>query len=55
MYEGGDGKKNRETFPHIPVEPSKPQNFSPSKPFVVYGITHIIVATYGNSKNKRHK
>ena len=30
MYEGGDGK-NRETFPRIPDEPSKPRNFSPSK------------------------
>ena len=26
MYEGGDGK-NRETFPRIPDEPSKPRNF----------------------------
>ena len=30
MYEGGDGK-NCKTFPRIPDEPSKPQNFSPSK------------------------
>jgi len=30
MYKGGDGK-NRETFPHIPDEPSKLRNFSPSK------------------------
>ena len=30
MYEGGDGN-NRETFPRIPDEPSKPRNFSPSK------------------------
>ena len=30
MHEGGDGK-NRETFPRIPDEPSKPRNFSPSK------------------------
>ena len=30
MYEGGDGK-NRETFPCIPDEPSKPRNFLPSK------------------------
>ena len=29
MHEGGDGK-NRKTFPCIPDEPSKPQNFSPS-------------------------
>ena len=28
MYEGGDGK-NRETFPRIPDEPSKPRNFHP--------------------------
>ena len=32
MCEGGDGNgKNRETFPRIPDEPSKPRNFSPSK------------------------
>jgi len=30
MYEGGD-EKNRETFPCIPDEPSKPRKFSPSK------------------------
>ena len=30
MYEGSDGK-NRETFPCIPDEPSKPQIFLPSK------------------------
>ena len=30
MCEGGHGK-NRETFLHIPDEPSKPRNFSPSK------------------------
>jgi len=30
MYEGGDGQ-NRKTFPYLPDEPSKPQNFSPSK------------------------
>jgi len=30
MYEGDDGK-NRETFPRIPDEPSKPRNFSPLK------------------------
>ena len=30
MYEDGDGK-NRETFPHIPDEPSKLPDFSPSK------------------------
>ena len=30
MYEGGDGK-NREAFPYISDEPSKPLNFSPSK------------------------
>ena len=30
MYESSDGK-NHETFPHIPDEPSKPRNFSPSK------------------------
>ena len=37
LYEGGDGK-NRETFPRIPDEPSKPRNFSPSKlmSFTVY-------------------
>ena len=37
MYEGGDGK-NRKTFPHIPDEPNKPQNFSPLKllSFTVY-------------------
>ena len=37
MYEGGDGK-NCKTFPHIPDEPSKLQNFSPSKllSFTVY-------------------
>ena len=37
-YEGGDGK-NHETFPHIPDEPNKLQNFSPSKLLsVVYGM-----------------
>jgi len=30
MHEGGDGK-NCKTFRCIPDEPSKPQNFSPSK------------------------
>ena len=37
MYEGGDGK-NHETFPRIPDELNKPQNFSPSKllSFTVY-------------------
>ena len=28
MYEDGD-EKNRENFPHIPDEPSKPQNVHP--------------------------
>ena len=36
MYEGGD-EKNRETFPHIPDEPSKPWNFY-SQTFVVNGM-----------------
>ena len=43
MYEGGDGK-NRKTFPRISDEPSKPQNFSPSKTFVVYGILNMVTA-----------
>ena len=30
MYKGGDGK-NRETFPRIPDEPSKPRNFCRSR------------------------
>jgi len=40
MYKGGDGK-NREIFPRIPDEPSKPRNFSPSKllPFTVGNCT----------------
>jgi len=41
MYEGGDWK-NRETFPRIPDEPSKPRNFSPSK-LLSFAVTIYIV------------
>ena len=47
MYEGGDGK-NRETFPRIPDEPSKPRNLSPSKllSFTVCASSFLLVSTY---------
>ena len=45
VHEGGDGK-NRETFPCIPDEPSKPQNFSPSKllSFTVVAVMHYVLS-----------
>ena len=48
MYEGGDGK-NRETFPHIPDEPSKPRNFS----FILE--TFVVNGTYVITEGENHQ
>ena len=51
MYEGGDGK-NRETFPHIPDEPSKPQNFSPLKLLLFTVLSVWVIAHFVYSISK---
>ena len=46
MYEGGAWWKNRETFPHIPDEPSKPRTF------LVYGSCYIWLWLYNQQPQK---